>query len=134
MGIVALTLDADVDPRKLQINKRYKHSQNLPIDVKHAMRTIQGRVFDEVVGKSAFQFHKTYDMSLWFFFPTMASDIDGPIKHTIDAVEAGINQAMQFLRRGEKFNDNDICVLTVYKKVGPPGIAVNLYGSEQERC
>jgi Holliday junction resolvase RusA-like endonuclease len=119
---------SDVNPKHLAVNKRYKHSQALTPEVRHAMLTLQGQVFDEVMADPRFQLYAHYEVSLSLYFKDNKGDIDGPIKHAIDALEAGINQA----HGGQRvFNDKQIEVLTVHKHITsrPPGIDIRLYGS-----
>lgn len=68
------------------------------------------------------QFSPPYEtrVKLVFWFPTRASDIDGPIKRALDAVEQGIKDA------GCDWNDNRITSLVVYKEIGHPRMEVFL--------
>jgi Holliday junction resolvase RusA-like endonuclease len=131
VGIALLNVFSDVDPKDLAVNKRYKSSQALTPEVKHAMQKLQGQVFDAVMEDSRFPLYAWYEVTMTLYFKNNKGDIDGPIKHAIDALEAGINQA----HAGERvFNDKQIEVLTVYKHVTsysirPPGIDIRLYGS-----
>jgi hypothetical protein len=127
-----LELELAVDPRELQVNRRYRDNHALTPEVRAAMQTIQGQVFDAVHEQPDFRLAGTYELALRFSFLTMASDIDGPVKRTIDAIALGINMALTY--RGRVFNDNEICVLHVSKSLGKPGMSLTLRGDEEERC
>jgi Holliday junction resolvase RusA-like endonuclease len=126
VGIAVLAVLSDVNPKDLAVNKRYKHSQALPPEVKYAMQKLQGQVFDEVMADERFQLYASYELAMTLYFDTRKGDIDGPIKHAIDALEAGINQA----HVGDRvFNDRQIDVLTVSKYIATqPGVDIRLYG------
>lgn len=116
----SLHLSLKIDPRDLAANVRYRGSHALPAKARKAHRHMC-----EAVG----EFLKTVDyvapqstaLYLTFTFPSRRSDIDGPIKRTIDGLERGLKHW------DVEWNDNRIDDLKVNRKIGEPGIEIWMF-------
>ena len=115
-----LHLNLDVDPRDLAINLRFKGKPVIHPRVRAAM--------DEVVvhTKQAIQDEVDYTpckdcvVRIIFRFPSRRSDIDGPLKRFLDAIQ----EAHKAL--GLDWNDNRISKLVVVRDITRPGIVMTM--------
>lgn len=103
-----------VDPRHLQVNRRIKTGHWVPTEVKRAMQTVGNLVAADVPTDWTPTRDTRYAAELRFVFPSSRSDIDGPVKRTIDAAFAAIRE-----KTGSPFaNDSRVVRLLVTKGVG----------------
>jgi hypothetical protein len=117
LPIVAIV--SAVDPRDLQANRRFKNSHVLPTPVRKAMTHLEQLSYTQVATTRWKPTRSTrYAVDLTFTFPTANSDIDGPIKRTIDAVFRGMRRACDH----PSVNDARVVELHVTKRTGTPGL------------
>lgn len=123
-----LLIQSDVDPRSLAINKRYKTNAVLPAEVRTAKVNLMDDVYEAIMRttRSEWSPPSVAMVQLTFSFPTRKNDIDGPIKHSLDALQDGIRKA------GYDWNDRAIDQLKVEKWTGPPGLQI--YLTEVDDC
>jgi hypothetical protein len=104
-----------VDARELAINKRYKSNAILPQEVKDAKTNIQDDVFESIMHAREIREWippNPAELIVDFYFPTMQSDLDGPLKHTLDAIQDGVNKA------GYEWNDRAVWHVEMTRRLG----------------
>lgn len=117
---------SSVDPRDLRINKKFRNNPHLPPGVSRAQ--------DNLILDIKQAIPDDYDpcqvdcgATLTFVFPDKRTDIDGPIKRTLDAIEKAIKA------KGYKWHDGKIDHLAVRRvKTDPrthpdPGIGIVMF-------
>lgn len=105
-------LELKIDPRDLAINLRYRGSHALPAKARKAHQRICEAV-GEWIKSHDYQPCDRCEVYLEFTFPSRRSDIDGPIKRTIDGLERGLKDW------DIDWNDNRVEKLHVIRKIGP---------------
>lgn len=115
-----IIVSAMVDPKDLAVNRRYKTNATLPAAVTYAKQTLQGKVFDAIAAAGDWKPPKEASVNLLFNFPDLRNDLDGPIKHTLDALQDGIRQA------GFRWNDRAIWELYIRRRIGEPLIFLSI--------
>lgn len=126
-----LTVRSAVNPLDIRINTRYKSSQFVPEPVKAAVRLIIADVEDAVRSQGWVPPRtRPVKVTVLFTFPTLAGDIDGPIKRCLDALAKGIKNAAD-----PSFDDKYIHELHVFrfaasKGGGEPGIFIEVEGMD----
>jgi len=116
-----LDITLPIDPRLLQVNRRIKGGHWIKPEVREAMQ----QMFDGTIAyleKYPVELNKDVrfraDLSYWF--PNRQSDLDGPIKRTLDSCFRALRSSTE---RPEA-NDARIDILCVFKFVGPPRVSV----------
>ena len=96
------------DPRDLGVNIRFRGNQ-----VKHPRaRAAQELLTADIVRENPrWEPCDVCRVRIVFVYPDNRSDIDGPIKRTLDAVEAAVKEM------GHKWHDGRVHGLEVYKRV-----------------
>jgi hypothetical protein len=122
-----LSIQSGMDVRLLQVNRRYHKSHALPPDVRKSMDDLRSLAQWTMAAQMPFEtgtFSKKtrFTVSLTFTFPTLGSDIDGPIKRTLDSVFRGMREAYD----DPNINDTRIIELHVTKRVGEPSLAIEV--------
>jgi hypothetical protein len=113
---------SSVDPGDLRINLRYTSNKTLPKVVKDAKANLAADVFEK-----ARSYNPPYDpptkaiVNLTFTFSSLAFDLDGPLKHTLDALQDGLRMAGH-----PTWNDRYIWEITLYREIGEPGIIIHM--------
>ena len=124
MSTDLINIQTQIDPRNLQANKRYKHSHVLPTQVRQAMKRLERMAQDQLSESSWLPTPTTrYAVRLSVTFPTANSDIDGPVKRTIDAVFRGMRKAVDMV----EVNDLRVVDLHVTKSTGEPGLHIIIF-------
>ena len=102
-----------VNPQSLAINKRYKTNATLPAEVRTAKINLMDDVFQAIMQQTMREWQPPdpAEVVLAFAFPTKRNDLDGPIKHTLDALQDGVRKA------GYEWNDRAIDHLDVTRYV-----------------
>lgn len=117
-----------VDPRILGVNNRYRTNAVTPKDVRaeqlQLALDVSGAVRDQgfVPGKC----HRAF---LVFTVPNRRSDLDGPIKRVLDAIQDGIRMAGY-----RDFNDNSFEDIHIYRKKGEPQVSVRVVTLPEGQC
>lgn len=112
-----INIQEAIDPRLLQVNRRLKGGHWIKPETKAAMDQLSLLAAQQVSGRTWIPTKMSrFVVSLEFTFPTSNSDIDGPIKRTIDAVFTGMRKVVDL----PHVNDSRITSLWVRKFVGEP--------------
>ncbi len=119
---MAIYVESKVDPRDLRANIRHRGSQALPKKVRDAMTNLQDDVYEAAIRQSGYVPAPKNILAVDIYFPDMRCDLDGPIKHMVDAIQHGLRKA------GHAFNDRSIWEIHIRRNVGTPGIVIVLYG------
>ena len=119
---MALFVESGVDPRDLRANIRHRGSQALPKRVKDAMINLQDDVFEAAINQLNYVPAPKNIIAMTFAFPNMRCDLDGPLKHSLDAIQHGLQKA------GHAFDDRSIWEIHLGRIIGEPGISIILSG------
>ena len=129
--MISLHVQSFVDPADLAVNVRYKSSQALPRRVSDAMTNLQDDVFEAIRGNTfidgPWEPPKVAEIYFMFCFNTRQNDVDGPLKHALDAVQNGIRKA-----GFPEWSDREVYGVHIEKWVGLPNIQVAI--QEADRC
>lgn len=122
-----VSIQTEIDPRTLQVNRRFHKSHALPPDVRKSMLQLAEKAHHIMTSQMPFEtgtFNKKtrFSCRLTFTFPTLGSDIDGPVKRTIDATFRGMREALD----DPNINDTRIVELWITKRVGTPSLAIEV--------
>jgi hypothetical protein len=108
-----LLVKSDVDPRSLAINKRYRNNSVLPAEVRNAKINLMDDVYEAVMRGTRKEWGPPNPASVILTLGlSRKSDLDGPVKHTLDALQDGLRKA------GYAWNDKYIDRLVV-RRVPP---------------
>lgn len=120
-----IDLDMDLDPKLLQVNRRLKGGHWVPTEVKQAMQTLQdySRIQIQQSGWVPSK-DQHYRVTLNLTFSNRNSDIDGPVKRTMDAVFRGMREAVDV----PAINDARVIEMAVTKRIGLPRIYISVEG------
>lgn len=117
---------SNVDPRELQINRRFKKSQF----IHPRARAAQRQLADDIRAAIAPDYQPCRDdcaVHLILHYPDRRSDIDGPIKRVLDALEMAVKEA------GYAWHDGRIDHLRVSRRLtdirtkAEPGIYIQMF-------
>lgn len=100
-----------VNPKDLAINKRHKSNATLPQEVKDAKHMLATDVA-ETVFLSNWQPPERAAVSILAVFTDMRNDLDGILKHTLDAIQDGIRMA------GRDWNDRSVWSVWMTRRIG----------------
>lgn len=114
--------DIPIDPRNLQVNRRIKGGHWVPTEVKSAMKQLDMLVTPWFNAGWVPTKTSLYSVTLSYTFPTMRSDLDGPVKRTLDAVFG----AMRRETNSPFANDSRVVSLDITKIVGEPSLSIRL--------
>lgn len=101
MGITVVA--HGVKPEDLSRNIQYRNSGVLPPRPRAAMKRV-AELVERAVSRSNYHPGREVVVSLEFPFTSSRSDVDGPIKRTIDAVQQGVRAAYP----DEKWDDKAV--------------------------
>lgn len=119
-------VNSDIDPRELAINLRFKGKQILHPRV----RAAQNALILEI--KQAIQEERDYTpcercgVNMVFSNPTRRSDVDGPIKRTLDSIEKA-HKAL-----GYQWHDGKIDKVIASRSLGFTGMIVTMVDLDEE--
>ena len=116
----SFSLDTDLDPRGLAINLRFRNKQIIHPRVRAAQDALITLIKQAIQKGGEYEPCRDCAVELVYTFPTTASDIDGPIKRTLDAIQ------MAHKSLGHTWHDNRISHLNVVKTKGEPGMFLGM--------
>lgn len=119
---------SEMDPRQFSANKRYRSNNVLPSDVRNAINGLAAEIAGEVHAQ-AFQPGPCHSLRMYLSYPDRRSDLDGPSKRIIDAIQRGVRLAGH-----KKFNDNSIDGIEIYRRKGDPRITISLLALQEDHC
>jgi Holliday junction resolvase RusA-like endonuclease len=115
-----LYLHLDVDPRDLAINRRFKGKPVIHPRVREAMDEVVIHTKQAIQGEVDYIPCKDCGVRIIFGFPSRRSDIDGPLKRFLDAIQEA-HKALDL-----DWNDNRISKLVVEREITWPGIVMKM--------
>lgn len=123
-----IAVEVDINPADLAVNIRYKNRQYLPKRVKDAQQEVKDAVARAIEWRGYYDPPMRCTVVLDYFFARRNSDIDGPVKRTLDAIQ------MAFEQHDVAWNDSQVRELIVHKWTAgeaerSPGIVIQM-----DRC
>lgn len=109
-----------VNPKDLAINKRHKSNATLPQEVKDAKHMLATDVA-EAAFLANWQPPERIAISILAVFTDMRNDLDGILKHTIDAVQEGIRTS-----GWREWNDRSIWQVWMTRRIGKPFLMISM--------
>jgi Holliday junction resolvase RusA-like endonuclease len=119
---------SQTDPANLAINIKHRDSSHLPASVKKAQNDLVIEIKAHLIEQDAEWVDdpdKIYKVKMEFGFKNIRSDIDGPVKRVLDAIQ------MALVARGHKWDDAMVYDLIV-SKYGAKNPRINIWVEEME--
>lgn len=120
-----LDMHLNIDPAKVQVNRRFRGNHFLQPEVRAAMGQIKSEAFVMASRRWLPVKGQKYLVRLILTFRNARSDIDGPSKRVLDSVFNGLRE-----RYGtQDVNDGRVIHMSINKRVNAnkPGIVIVVY-------
>lgn len=117
-----LDMNLNIDPAKVQVNRRFRGNHFLQPEVRAAMGQIKSEAFVMASRRWLPVKGQKYSVRLILTFRNARSDIDGPSKRVLDSVFDGLREVYGTT----DVNDSRVAYMTIEKRVNKeePGIRV----------
>lgn len=113
-----IRINSEIDPRLFQVNRRIKGGHWIKPETRKAMEDLESITYTQMEYEPPS--NCLYRLELDFTFPTMNSDVDGPIKRVVDSVFRGMRRKFDVTW----VNDARVVHIKARKRKGNPATSI----------